>query len=112
MKARQRVSAPPRQETGRFGCRRGWLRPNFVAVCLDETKNRTQRAGNPRNIGFDYAAGWRTSRGLPAQDEKMLVDLWDAARRMEERLDNLERATAPTDRARVRIVSNRKWKGR
>jgi hypothetical protein len=31
---------PARQETGRFGCQRGWLRLNFVAACLDETKNR------------------------------------------------------------------------
>jgi hypothetical protein len=77
------------------------LRPNFVAVCLDETKNRARLAGNPGNVGFHYANGWRTSRGLAAQDEKMLVDLWDAARRMEEPLDNLERATAPTDRAGV-----------
>ena len=26
----------------RFGCHRGWLRPNFVAVCLDETENRAR----------------------------------------------------------------------
>ena len=38
-----------------------------------------------------YGARWRASRGLAAQDEKLLTDLWDAARRMEERMDNLER---------------------
>jgi len=38
-----------------------------------------------------YGSRWRASRGLAAQDEKLLTDLWDAARRMEERLDNLER---------------------
>ena len=37
------VSGLARQETGQFGCQRGWLRPNFVAVCLDETKNRARR---------------------------------------------------------------------
>ena len=44
-------------------------------------------------IVFHYATKWRASRGLAAQDEKVLADLWEAARRMEERLDNLERAT-------------------
>lgn len=38
-----------------------------------------------------YGSRWRASRGLAAQDEKLLTDLWEAARRMEERLDNLER---------------------
>jgi phage shock protein B len=38
-----------------------------------------------------YGSRWRANRGLAAQDEKLLTDLWDAARRMEERLDNLER---------------------
>jgi len=38
-----------------------------------------------------YGSRWRSNRGLAAQDEKLLTDLWDAARRMEERLDNLER---------------------
>jgi hypothetical protein len=28
--------------------RRGWLRPNFIAVCLDETEDRAQQ---PRNLG-------------------------------------------------------------
>ena len=38
-----------------------------------------------------YGSRWRASKGLAAQDEKLLTDLWDAARRMEERMDNLER---------------------
>jgi phage shock protein B len=38
-----------------------------------------------------YGSRWRANRGLAAQDEKLLTDLWDAARRMEERMDNLER---------------------
>jgi phage shock protein B len=49
----------------------------------------------PLWIVFHYMSKWRTSRGLAAQDEKLLTDLWDAARRMEERLDNLERALGP-----------------
>ncbi len=49
----------------------------------------------PMWIVFHYVTRWRNSRGLAAQDEKLLTDLWDAARRMEERLDNLERALGP-----------------
>jgi phage shock protein B len=48
----------------------------------------------PLWIVLHYMSRWRTSRGLAAQDEKMLIDLWDAARRMEERLENLERVLA------------------
>jgi phage shock protein B len=44
---------------------------------------------------FHYGSRWRASRGLAAQDEKMLADLWDSARRMEERLNNLERLLGP-----------------
>jgi phage shock protein B len=49
----------------------------------------------PMWIVFHYVSRWRASRGLAAQDEKLLTDLWDAARRLEERLDNLERALGP-----------------
>jgi hypothetical protein len=28
---------------------RGWLRPNFIAVCLDETEDRAQQPRNPGN---------------------------------------------------------------
>jgi len=49
----------------------------------------------PMWIVFHYVSRWRASRGLAAQDEKLLTDLWDAARRMEERLDNLERVLGP-----------------
>ena len=55
----------------------------FVAVIL------------PMWMFLHYGSRWRASRGLAAQDEKLLTDLWDAARRMEERLDNLERALGP-----------------
>jgi phage shock protein B len=46
----------------------------------------------PMWMFLHYGSRWRASRGLAAQDEKLLTDLWDAARRMEERMDNLERA--------------------
>ena len=45
----------------------------------------------PLWIVFHYVTRLRAQRGLAAQDEKMLADLWDAARRMEERMENLER---------------------
>jgi phage shock protein B len=43
-------------------------------------------------IVFHYVTRWRTARTLSREDERTLVDLWDAARRIETRLDNLERA--------------------
>lgn len=52
----------------------------------------------PMWIIFHYVSRWRGSRGLAAQDEKLLTELWDAARRMEERLDNLERVLGPEPR--------------
>jgi len=51
----------------------------FVAVVL------------PIWIIAHYLAKSRAERTLGAQDEKLLTDLWDAARRMEDRMDNLER---------------------
>ncbi len=38
-----------------------------------------------------YLSKARIARALTAQDEKMLADLWQVARQMEERLNNLER---------------------
>jgi phage shock protein B len=43
-------------------------------------------------IGFHYLTRWRTARSLSREDERTLVDLWEAARRMEARIENLERA--------------------
>jgi phage shock protein B len=43
-------------------------------------------------IAFHYLTRWRMARTLSRDDERTLVDLWDAARRMEARIDNLERA--------------------
>jgi phage shock protein B len=43
-------------------------------------------------IGFHYVTRWRMARSLSREDERTLVDLWEAARRMEARIENLERA--------------------
>ncbi len=55
----------------------------------------------PLWIIFHYLSKWRMSRGLAAQDEKLLTDLWDSARRMEERLANLERVLGPEQKGRT-----------
>jgi phage shock protein B len=43
-------------------------------------------------IAFHYITRWRMARTLSRDDERTLVDLWEAARRMETRIENLERA--------------------
>jgi phage shock protein B len=43
-------------------------------------------------IVFHYMTRWRMARTLSRDDERTLVDLWEAARRMEGRIENLERA--------------------
>ncbi len=51
-----------------------------------------------------YVTKWRTSRGLSAQDERTLAELWESAQRMENRIQSLEKvldAEAPNWRARV-----------
>ncbi len=45
----------------------------------------------PLWIVFHYVTRWRTSRGLSADDERMLAQLWENAGRMEERIKTLER---------------------
>lgn len=37
-----------------------------------------------------YITRWRSSRSLSAEDERMLVELWESARRMERRIGALE----------------------
>jgi phage shock protein B len=39
-----------------------------------------------------YVTRWRAARGLSAGDERMLAELWESARRIEGRIDSLERA--------------------
>jgi phage shock protein B len=43
-------------------------------------------------IVFHYLTRWRMARTLSREDERTLVDLWEAAQRMEARIENLERA--------------------
>lgn len=43
-------------------------------------------------IIFHYVTRWRMARSLSREDERTLVDLWEAAKRMEARIENLERA--------------------
>jgi len=54
-------------------------------------------------IVFHYITKWKTSRGLTAEDEKMLAEVWESTNRMEERIKTLERILdieAPTWRQR------------
>ena len=45
----------------------------------------------PLWIIFHYVTKWKTSKGLSAEDEKMLSEVWESANRMEERINTLER---------------------
>jgi len=42
-------------------------------------------------IVFHYLFKMRSVRGLSSEDEKMLSDLWETSRRMEDRIHTLER---------------------
>ncbi|WP_207480459.1 envelope stress response membrane protein PspB [Arenibaculum pallidiluteum] len=55
-------------------------------------------------IIFHYVTKWRAARGLSAQDERTLAELWEIARRMETRIQTLEKvldAEAPNWRSRL-----------
>jgi phage shock protein B len=55
-------------------------------------------------IIFHYVTRWRMARSLSADDERMLAELWDSARRMESRIASLEKildAEAPGWRSRT-----------
>jgi phage shock protein B len=41
-------------------------------------------------IVFHYLTKWKTSKGLTNEDEKLLQNLWESARRMESRINTLE----------------------
>jgi phage shock protein B len=45
----------------------------------------------PLWIIFHYVTKWRSARGLSAEDERMLADLWESAGRMENRIGSLEK---------------------
>jgi phage shock protein B len=51
----------------------------LITVCL------------PLWIIFHYVTKWKTSKGLSAEDEKMLSEIWESANKMEERIVTLER---------------------
>jgi phage shock protein B len=54
-------------------------------------------------IIFHYLTKWRMARGLSAEDERMLAELWESASRLEGRIVTLEKildAEAPGWRAR------------
>jgi len=55
-------------------------------------------------IVFHYITKWRSQRGLTAQDERLLAELWEISNRLEARVHSLERvldAEAPNWRNKV-----------
>ncbi|MBK1837551.1 envelope stress response membrane protein PspB [Azospirillum sp. YIM B02556] len=42
-------------------------------------------------IVFHYITKWRSERGLTAQDERLLAELWEISNRLEARVHALER---------------------
>lgn len=44
----------------------------------------------PLVIVMHYVTKWREAQGLSTEDEKMLEDLWQDAKRMESRINALE----------------------
>jgi phage shock protein B len=44
----------------------------------------------PLYIVLHFITNWKQSREISGGDEKMLEDLWQLSRRMEERLESLE----------------------
>jgi phage shock protein B len=45
----------------------------------------------PLWIVFHYVTKMKTSKGLSAEDEKMLSEVWESTNRMEDRIKTLER---------------------
>ncbi|WP_042695707.1 envelope stress response membrane protein PspB [Azospirillum sp. B506] len=55
-------------------------------------------------IVFHYITKWRSQRGLSAQDERLLAELWEISNRLETRVQALERvldAEAPNWRNKL-----------
>lgn len=44
----------------------------------------------PLWLVLHYVTRWRATKTLSAEDEKMLVELWQSAKRMEQRIVSLE----------------------
>lgn len=42
-------------------------------------------------IAFHYLTKQKAAKGLTPEDERMLAELWESAKRMEERIETLER---------------------
>lgn len=40
---------------------------------------------------FHYVTKWKSAKGLSAEDEKMLSEVWESTNQMEERIKTLER---------------------
>lgn len=57
----------------------------------------------PLWIVFHYIAKMKTAKGLSAEDEKMLSDIWESTNRMEERIQTLER---------ILDIETPTWRGR
>ena len=51
----------------------------FVTVCV------------PLWIIFHYITKMKTAKGLTTEDEKMLADVWESTKKMEDRIITLER---------------------
>src|ERR1700747_3081325 len=51
-------SGPARRATRTIGCERGWLRPNFIAVCLDETEDRASTAPESGKCRLRWFPSW------------------------------------------------------
>ena len=58
----------------------------------------------PLWIIFHYVTRWKTGKALSAEDERLMAELWDSARAMENRIGTLEQildAEAPGWRTRT-----------
>jgi len=40
---------------------------------------------------FHYVTKWKSAKGLSAEDEKMLSEVWESTNKMEDRIKTLER---------------------
>ena len=57
----------------------------------------------PLWIVFHYVTKMKTAKGLSAEDEKMLSEIWESTNRMEERIQTLER---------ILDIETPSWRGR
>ena len=44
----------------------------------------------PTAISFHYMTKWKALKGLSAEEQQILEDLWDSVERMRNRIDSLE----------------------